>query len=118
MESPLYARLDCLDRIGLVVQRGGWARKIVDLVHFHVQRKADIVPEHFKSRMTQQMSDILSRAGVEIIDTEHLMPFRKEPLAKMRAQKTCAACDQIGFCHARLSVFVFLKTLTRPDHKA
>lgn len=85
------ARLDGLDRIGLIVERRGRAGEIVDLIHFYVEREANIMAEHLELRMSGEMGDIFAGAGVEIVYAKNFVAIRKEPIAKVRSQKTGAA---------------------------
>lgn len=40
------------------------------------------------------MRDIVLRAGVEIVDAQHVVAFGDEPLAQVRAEKAGAARDE------------------------
>ena len=55
----------------LVVDRRCRAREIVDLVDLHIERKGDIVPNHFEMLVIAQVLDIAPCAGEEIINAHH-----------------------------------------------
>ena len=57
-------RLGRLDRIALVVDGAGWARKVVDLINLHVQGEGDVVTDHLKSRVRQEVGDVVLGGGV------------------------------------------------------
>ena len=91
VESAQNACLHRLDRIVLIVGRGGGAGEIVDLIDLDLERKGDVVPDHFKVGVIFEVGDIVPTSRVEIVETEYLMPFSQEKIAKVRAQKTGAA---------------------------
>jgi hypothetical protein len=43
------------------------------------------VAYYLKIPVAQEVVDIPLRAGKEVIEAKHLMPFRQEPLTQMRA---------------------------------
>ena len=71
----------------------GRAREIVDLVDLDIERKGHVVPHQLETLVIEKMLDIVPAAGVKIVDTQNICPPR-EPLAKMRAEKTRAPGDQ------------------------
>jgi hypothetical protein len=57
-----------LHRIVLVVNGRGRAGEIVDLIDFDVERERYIVANQLKPMVIEQMIDVASRAGEEVID--------------------------------------------------
>jgi hypothetical protein len=45
----------------------------------------DIVPHELEARMIQQVHDVLTAAREEIVETQNLMAFANQPVAKMRS---------------------------------
>ncbi len=76
-----HAGLDGLDRVELVMARGGGASQVVDLVDFQKDRQRHVVPNQFKIGFAQQMSHIGFLAGEEVIQTDNVMAFRDQALA-------------------------------------
>ena len=70
-----------LDGIVLVVDRRGRAGQIIDLVNLHIKRIDHIMTHQFEARVGQKMRDVAPAAGVEVIDTQHLMSVCEQPLA-------------------------------------
>jgi len=104
----MHAGLGGLHRVELVVPGRCRAGPIVDLVDRHVQRKGDITPHQFEARMAQPMRDVLLRASVEVVNTEHLTAFIEQAFAQMRIQESCAdahhnPCSYVGAPQVRLS---------------
>ena len=81
------ARLSCLDRIRLVVDRRSRTSQIVDLIDFDIERNADIVADQFKKRMVKERNDIFLRSCEKVIYAEDITPFGKKPFAEMGTEK-------------------------------
>jgi hypothetical protein len=58
-----------LHGVVLVVNGRRWAGKVVDLVDLDIERKRDVVPHELEVMVIEQMLDITSRSGKEIVDT-------------------------------------------------
>jgi hypothetical protein len=56
----------------------GRAGKVVNFVHLNIQREADVVAHDFKIGIFQQVGNIASPAGIEVIKTEHFMFLGEE----------------------------------------
>jgi hypothetical protein len=72
------------------VNRRGGTRQVVDLLHLDEERLGDIVPHDFEPAVIQQMLDVFSSAGEEVVETGDAVTFGKEPFAKMRADEAGA----------------------------
>jgi UDP-N-acetylglucosamine enolpyruvyl transferase len=48
-----------------------------------VIRKHNVMVDQVKLGLAQKMLDVLARAGVKIVETEHLMAFADKTLAKV-----------------------------------
>jgi len=59
-----------LHRIALIVDRRSWVSEIVKLVDLHIKRKRDIMPDHLKMLVIEQMLDVASCAGEKIVDAD------------------------------------------------
>jgi hypothetical protein len=78
----------------LVVNRGGRAGKIVDVVHLDLDGLRDVVADHLEIRMRQQVADAVARPGEEAVQADHCLALGKQPLAEVGAEETGAAGDQ------------------------
>ena len=76
------------------MDRRGGTGEVVDLVNLDIERKGHVVAHQLEARVPDQMLDIASRAGEEIVGAEHLVAARQQTLAKMRAEKASAAGDE------------------------
>jgi hypothetical protein len=65
------------------MNRGGRASQVVDLVNFDVKGKGDVVPNEFKVRISEQVGNVVTRSGEEIIHAQHVVPLSNQSLAKM-----------------------------------
>ena len=88
VDRAVHAGLGGLHRIALIMNGRRGARQIVDLVDLHVEREGHVVADQFETLVVQQMLDIAARAAEEIIDADDVGALRKQPLAKVRAEKT------------------------------
>src|SRR5205807_3691118 len=70
IDSPVDTCLRRLHRIALIVDRRSWASEIVNLVDLHIKRKRDIMPDHLKMFVIEQMLDVASCAGEKIVDAD------------------------------------------------
>jgi hypothetical protein len=92
--APMTPGLRGLHRIELVVQRGGRAGEVVDLVHLHVQREGDVVPQQLEGRMRQEVLDVAPCAGEEVIDAKDFAALGQQPLAQVGPEEAGSAGDQ------------------------
>lgn len=91
-----HACLERMDRISLVVPRRGRAGKIVDLVDLKAgrQRIDDVVFDASESGIAQKGVEIVSLAGVEIIQRDDVIPVPQQAFTQMRPQEACAPGNQ------------------------
>ena len=97
VDGAMYAGLGGLHGIVLIVDGGCRAGEVIDLVHLHIEREGDIMPQKLKAWKAEQMVDIAFCSGEEIIDANNLVAVGKQPVAEMRAQESGSTCDQNGF---------------------
>jgi len=71
----VYAGLGGLYGVVLVVDGGGWAGEIVNLINLDIEREGHVMALHFEARIIHQMTDIFFAAGEKIIDADHLASF-------------------------------------------
>jgi hypothetical protein len=69
------------------------AREVVNIVDFDIQRKSNVMPDHFEISMIDKVLDISMRASKEIVDTHNDCSVGQEVLTQMRSQKAGAASD-------------------------
>jgi hypothetical protein len=70
-----------LHGVVLVVDRRCGTSKIVNFVHFDVQRKGDIVPHHLEILVVKELFDVSPDAGKEIVDAHDYCSIGKKVLA-------------------------------------
>ncbi len=77
---------------------GGCRRcKIVYLIHLQKDRFNNIVPYQLKPLIVHEVDDVVLRAGEEVVETDHLIPFVQKPLAKVRTYEPGSSGDQYTF---------------------
>ena len=86
-----HACLCRLNRIVLVVNRGGGAGEIVDFVDFHVEPKRNVMPHHFERWVVHEPRQIVPLARKIVVDTEDIAPLGEQFGAQIRTQKSGAA---------------------------
>jgi hypothetical protein len=69
------------------------AGQVIDLIDFKEDWLNHIVAQQFEALIIEQREYVFSSAGEEVIETEHLITFIKQPLTQMRANKPRAASD-------------------------
>jgi hypothetical protein len=72
-----------MDRICLVMRRGGRAGEIVDFIDLEIRRQRvdNVVLDARKSRIAQEGLEIVSFAGVEIVQRDNLVSIQQKTLA-------------------------------------
>ena len=83
VDGPVYASLDGLHRVVLVVDGRCRAGQVVDLVHFQVEREGHVVADQFEARVREQVLDVLARAGEEVVHADDFAAFIQQTLAEM-----------------------------------
>ena len=73
----MNARLRCLNRIPLIMDRRRGAGEVVDLVDLDEERECNIVPQELEVRMIAEMSYVLLGPSEQIVDAEDLMAVVK-----------------------------------------
>ena len=94
VDTTVYARLDRMNWIELVVLRRSWASEIVDLIYVQIEWRRNIVGNQVEMRMPQQMSDIFFTASMEVVDTYYMLAGFQKSIAKVGAEKTGTTGDQ------------------------
>jgi hypothetical protein len=72
-----------LDRIMLVVNWGGWAGEVVDFVHFHEERKRDVVPKELETRVVAMLRDVFLATCEQVIDAKDIAALIQEAVDEM-----------------------------------
>ena len=114
VDGPDHARLRGLHRVALIVDRGGGAGEIVDLVHLDIEREGHVVSHDLEARIAQVLGEIRPVARVEIIDREHVVSLRHQSIAQMAADKTGPTRHEDTLLHRSTSPIVGRSQLRRP----
>ena len=84
-------RLNCLERIVLIVARRGGTRKIVYFVDFKRKRNRYVVPNQLKVRPRKKRFHIRLLTRKEIIDTDYFVSSGNQFINQVASDKTGAA---------------------------
>jgi len=71
---------DSLDGIELVMDRGGRASKMVDLVDFQEERLDDVVSEKFEIRIPKMVHHVFFPPCEEIVHHNHAVSPANQPI--------------------------------------
>ena len=83
-----YGSLHRLDRVELVVNGRGRTGEVVDLVHLGLERIHHVVAKKLEARVARKVGDVSPATREEVVKAQHLVPFAKQTLAKVTAEKT------------------------------
>ena len=92
--APMHARLRGLHRVPLVVDGRRRAREIEDLVDLDEERVGDVVAQELEALVVEEVLDVASGAGEEIVDAEHLVAALEQPVGEVRPEEACSAGNQ------------------------
>ena len=95
--GSIDAGLDGLHRIVLIVDWRRRAGKIVNLIHFHIERNADVMAHELEARMVHELCHITSGARKEVVHAQDFMSLVQQALAQMRPEEAGAAGNQYAF---------------------
>ncbi len=74
------AGFGCLHWVGLIVNWAGWAGQIENFVDLHIERESDVVSQHFKPRVLDQVGDICASPCKEVVHAQDFMSIVKKTL--------------------------------------
>mmetsp|Transcript_17404 Transcript_17404/g.40008 ORF Transcript_17404/g.40008 Transcript_17404/m.40008 type:complete len:237 (-) Transcript_17404:501-1211(-) len=94
VQSSHSACLNGLDRVELVMGRGGGARKVIDFVDFYRKWFRDIVDFETKVRVMHPMSDIFLLSREKVINDSYLVALHHELVDQMRTYEPGPASHQ------------------------
>ena len=87
IDGAMDTRLGRGNGVELIVNRRGWASKVVDFINLHIKRERDIVAYQFKVWIAQMMRNVVPDAGIEIVKAQDIVAFAHEDVAQMRAKE-------------------------------
>jgi hypothetical protein len=90
----MHTGLGGLNRVVLIVDGGGRASEIIDLVYLDIERERYVVADYLELWIRQEMFDVSLLTGEKIIDAQNLRAILEQKFAKMRAKKPGSACDE------------------------
>jgi hypothetical protein len=93
------------DRVVLIMDRRGRAGQVVDLVHRNEDRVVHVVVHELEVRVIQQVGDVVLAAGEQVVQADHAVAARDQPVAQVRADEPGSAGDQdakSGMCFGGL----------------
>jgi hypothetical protein len=67
----------------LIVYGRGGARKVIDLVDFHVKGECDVVPHYLEVRVIHKVGNIPLSPRKEVVHTKDVMAFVQEAFTQM-----------------------------------
>jgi len=80
----MHTRLGGLHGVMLVMNWARWAGKVVDLIHFHIEREGDIVSHQFEVGSPQKVGNISLTARKKVVHAEHFVTGLNQPIAEVR----------------------------------
>lgn len=83
---------DSLHGVVLVVNRGGRAGKVVDLVDFQEKWLNDVVSDEFEPGVSEMVHNVFLPAGEEVVDDDYTVASRDQTVNQMAAYESGAAC--------------------------
>ena len=101
-----------LNRIMLIVNGRCRTREIVNLIYLDIKRESHVMPHEFEVRVVQQAQNILFTAGIQVVNTENIVPLVDQAPAEMRPKETGPAGHQHPLRDQPLSqvFFIFLNS--------
>ena len=99
MVGPEHRCLGGLDRIVLVIDRRGGTGEVVDFVDLGPVGLAHVVSDNLKVRTPDQVPHVLFRAGIEVVQTDHVVAFVHQPFAQVGADKARTTSHKDSFHH-------------------
>ena len=97
VDGAVHAGLGRLHGIVLVVNGGGGAREIVDLIDLDIEREGHVVTHQLETRIAERCSDVVAAAGEEIVDAEHLVAAATSRSQRCEPRKPAPPVTRIFF---------------------
>jgi hypothetical protein len=94
VERADHVGLDGLDRVVLVVNRGGRTGEVVDLPDREQERLAYIVTQQLEPAGVQQVADVVAPPREEVVQTDDFVTLGDQTLTEMRADESGPTRDQ------------------------
>src|SRR5262245_56244249 len=88
VDGAVHTGLGRLHRIVLIMNGGGGAGQVVDLIGLEIERKRHIVPDNLKAMMIEHALDVTTCPGEIIIDADDIGALLEQTLAEVRAEKS------------------------------
>jgi len=88
------------------VHRGCRTGQVVYFVNFQKYRVDYVMTNQFKMRIAQKMADIVSAAGIKIIETNDFIIFFQQPFTEMGTQESRSAGNKYALCHIDLLTLI------------
>jgi hypothetical protein len=63
------------------------------LIHFYVEREGDVVAQEFEVGVALEVGNVVSGAGVEVVDAEDFVTLSDEVFAEVGAEEPGATGD-------------------------
>ena len=76
------------------MNRRGRTGQVIDLVYLDEKRLRYVVPEGFKPAVVEQVLDVVSSAGEEVVQSYHMMPVCEETFAEVRSNEAGPAGNE------------------------
>jgi hypothetical protein len=97
VKGPEVTRVESEKRVALVVGRARRAGEVVNAVETAAQRfgdgLGDVMLDQPEPGLAFEMRDVVPRPGVEVVEGNDLVSFRKQAVAEVRADETGSASD-------------------------
>ena len=78
------------------MHRRSGAGEVPDAIHFKPNRIGDVVPNQFKSWMTNPLGNIAFAPCEVVVETDHFLACFHQAIGEVGAKEASATCDQIA----------------------
>ena len=94
LTMPTVDVLIVLIGIRLIRLGRGGTGEVIDLVDFQKDGPHDVVPDQLEVRTGEQLLDVVAAAREEIVEAQHVVAARDQPVAEVAADKARTAGDK------------------------
>ena len=83
VDGAVYAGLDGLHRVVLIMYGRGRAGQIVNFIHLYIEGKSHVVADKLKPAVIHKRFHVGAGAGKKVVHAEHFVPFVEQTFAQM-----------------------------------
>jgi len=87
VDRPMHRRFRGLNRVALIVDRGGRTGEVEYGVRLNVEREGDVVAQRLEISAGDEVADVAAAARSIVVHAQHLAPVRQQAVAKVGADE-------------------------------